>query len=96
MNNLRRESFSFAGNMKEKLFISQALVKMQGITVGMINCRQPRRLRFSLYLQNKSVGTEIPHGPQECPQGCPGRKGVGAPCPVVPWSWAEPILQCHR
>lgn len=37
MNNLKRESFSFAGSMKEKLFISQALVKMQGISVGMTN-----------------------------------------------------------
>lgn len=92
MNNLKRESFSFAGNMKEKLFISQALEKMKGITVGMTNCRLLRRLRFSLYLQNKSItaeGLSIPHRPQECP----GRMGEGAPHPVVPWSWAEP---CHR
>lgn len=85
--------------MKEKLFISQALVKMGGITVGMTNCRQLRRLRFFLYLQNKSInleGLRIPHWPWECPQGCPGRMGAGAPHPVVPWSWAEPILSCHR
>lgn len=37
MNNLKRESFSFAGSMKEKLFISQTLVKIQGISVGMTN-----------------------------------------------------------
>lgn len=37
MNNLKRESFSFAGNMKAELFISQALVKVQGISVGMTN-----------------------------------------------------------
>lgn len=67
MNNLRRDSFSFAGNMKEKLFISQALENTQGFAVGMTNCR---RLSFFLYLQDKSVSAEglrIPNRAQECP-----------------------------
>lgn len=51
MNNLKRESFSFAGNMKEKLLASQALEKMLGIAVGMAHCRQLRGLSFSLCLQ---------------------------------------------
>lgn len=87
MNNLKRESFSFAGNMKEKLFISQALEKMQGITVGVTHCRQLWRLSFPLFLQKKSVSAEGLRIPQECP----GRVGEGSPSPVC-LGWAQPAM----
>lgn len=58
MNNLKRESFSFAGNMKEKLFISQALEKMQGFTVGMTNCRELRRAEVFLCIYRTKVSVQ--------------------------------------
>lgn len=96
MNNLKREYFSFSGPMEERLFIFQAFVKTEWVTVWMTNSRQPWRLKDCLYLWNKYISLEG----LELPPKVPSVQGEESGCgrqpepPAGPaWRWAADAHQ---